>query len=153
MSCWEEAEQVWRALRGKANTACCTPTATPHPLHSYKSPPEQGAQLQGPWPSHTCCCGCCCPHSVAPALVSPLPSPRGPLPLTEPRYPRSIHNPHLRTSQLRTREAPRLGQGHRAGGYCSRGPELSHTSIGHEFPAKLSVRKIGEVQAPVYPGS
>ena len=55
------------------------------PAPSYKGPrPKQGVQaVEVPWPSHTCCHGCCsCPYSVVRALVSPpslplLPHPPG----------------------------------------------------------------------------
>lgn len=72
--------------RAKANTkVIAAPTEPcPHtPAPSYKGPrPKQGVQaVEVPWPSHTCCHGCCCcPYSVVWALVSPPSLPLPPHP-------------------------------------------------------------------------
>ena len=73
------------SLGQKANTeVTAAPTEPcPHtPAPSYKGPrPKQGVQVvEVSWPSHTCCHGCCCPHSVVQALVSPPSLPLPPHP-------------------------------------------------------------------------
>ena len=122
------------SLGQKANTeVTAAPTEPcPHtPAPSYKGPrPKQGVQVvEVSWPSHTCCHGCCCPHSVVQALVSPpsLPLPPHPPelgvegalqtspPFTEPwlcckQYPWSGHYPHFKGERALTQRFQGLSE-------------------------------------------
>ena len=115
---------------------------------SYKGPrPKQGVQaVEVPWPSHTCCHGCCsCPYSVVRALVSPpslplLPHPPGlgvegalqtAPPFAEPwfcpkHYPQSGHYPHFKEEGALTQRLQGL----------SKVTQLVGTRAGRELPRR-----------------